>query len=311
MKILVTGGTGQVGQELIRTLAPLGEVLAPPRQVLDLADLDRVDAYLQAHQPALIVNAAAYTGVDAAESEKKLADRLNHRLPARLARYASDNAARLIHYSSDYVYPGEGDRPWHETDTPAPLSVYGATKLDGDRAVEESGARHLILRTSWVYGHRGRNFMNTMLRLGCERDHLGVVNDQIGAPTPAQLIATVTALMIRPWEEGTLADGVYHLATRGATSWHGFAQEIFRLAAGADVPLRIDPEAVGGIPTSDYPTPAARPLNSRLALDKLENALKVTLPDWHSQLTLTLQDRLQGNLISDDPLKGKAVQDDT
>jgi len=311
MKILVTGGTGQVGYELVRRLSPLGHIIAPDRRTLDLVNADQVNVFLQAHQPALIVNAAAYTAVDAAEKECELAERLNHQLPAQLAGYASRHGAKLVHYSSDYVYSGSGHEPWRETGPTEPLSVYGRTKLAGDEAIQKSGAQYLILRTSWVYGARGRNFMNTMLRLGCERDRLGVVNDQIGAPTPARLIATVTALMIRPWEEGALADGVYHLAARGATSWHGFAQEIFRLAAGAGVPLRIDPEAVAGIPTSDYPTPAARPLNSRLALDKLENALKVTLPDWHSQLALTLQDRRQGNLISDDPLKGKAVQDDT
>lgn len=292
MKILVTGGTGQVGYELVRALSPLGEALAPTRQALELTDHDQVETYLRTHRPAMIVNAAAYTAVDGAESDSELADRLNHRLPDQLARYAHDCQARLIHFSSDYVYPGSGDQPWRETDTAAPLSVYGKTKLAGDQAIQASGASHLILRTSWVYGARGNNFLATMLRLGRERDRLGIVNDQLGAPTPARLIATTTLLALREWQRGTMEDGLYHLATRGETSWHEFACEIFRLAREAGEPMAITPDGVAPIPTRDYPTPATRPLNSRLAVAKLEKTLGITLPDWRAQLALTLEEYL-------------------
>src|SRR5690554_6736381 len=196
MKILVTGGSGQVGFELRRSLCLLGNVLAPTRQELDLANPKAVDHWLAQYRPDLIVNAAAYTAVDRAEEEPELARRLNAELPGQLAEYSAERGQRLVHYSSDYVYSGSGDSPWHESDAPGPLSVYGQTKLEGDRAIQASGGEHLIFRTSWVYGARGHNFMKTMLRLGRERDTLKVVSDQIGAPTPARLIAQVTALAL-------------------------------------------------------------------------------------------------------------------
>nr|WP_299241753.1 dTDP-4-dehydrorhamnose reductase [uncultured Halomonas sp.] len=288
MKIFVTGGSGQVGFELLRQLCLLGDVLAPGRVELDLADGDAVSAWLERQQPELIINAAAYTAVDKAESEPKMARRLNVELPAQLADYCHERQAMLVHYSSDYVYPGTGTMPWQEESDTGPLSVYGRTKLEGDEAVMASRCRHLIFRTSWVYSARGSNFMKTMLRLGRERDAFKVVADQIGAPTPARLIALVTQLAL----ERGIASGVYHLAPRDTTSWHGFAQAIFELAQAHGETLAITPQAVSAIPTSDYPTPAERPLNSRLQLDKLEQALDITLPDWRSQLELTLSENL-------------------
>ncbi|MDT0500417.1 MULTISPECIES: dTDP-4-dehydrorhamnose reductase [unclassified Halomonas] len=292
MKILVTGGNGQVGFELQRQLCLLGEVYAPDRAELDLADAAAVDQWLKAHQPTLIVNAAAYTAVDRAEEEPELARRLNAELPAQLAAYSAARGLWLVHYSSDYVYSGDGEAPWQEESATCPLSLYGQTKLAGDEAVQASGCAHLIFRTSWVYGARGNNFMKTMLRLGRERDALKVVSDQVGAPTPARLTAQVTTLAIPLLLRAELTSGVYHLAPRGETSWHGFACEIFRQALESGEALAITPGNVAPIPTAEYPTPAQRPQNSRLAVDKLEKALGLTLPDWHSQLELTLEEYL-------------------
>lgn len=288
MRILLTGANGQVGFELERQLCLLGEVLAPRRQELDLANEEAVAAWLEAKRPALIINAAAYTAVDKAESEFEPARRLNVELPAQLAAYCASRKVPLVHYSSDYVYPGKGHEPWQERDPTAPLSVYGQTKLEGDQAIDASGCQHLIFRTSWVYSARGNNFMKTMVRLGREREALSVVADQIGAPTPARLIAQLTGLAL----ERQIPSGTYHLAPRGETSWHGFACEIFRLALAQGEALTIQPANVTAIPTADYPTPAQRPLNSRLSLGKLETALDRELPYWQQQLKLTLQEFL-------------------
>jgi dTDP-4-dehydrorhamnose reductase len=304
MKILVTGSNGQVGFELKRQLCLLREVLAPERAELDLADAAAVDRWLEANRPTLIVNAAAYTGVDKAEEEPELARRLNAELPAQLAEYSTAHGQWLVHYSSDYVYPGSGEALWEEGSATGPLGVYGQTKLAGDEAVQASGCEHLIFRTSWVYSARGNNFMKTMLRLGREREALKVVGDQIGAPTPARLIAQVTALALHrlpltnhhspltihdsPLTIHSEMAGIYHLAPRGETSWHGFASEIFRQAAEYGEALAITPDNVAPIPTAEYPTPAQRPLNSRLSLDKLEQALGIQLPGWQEQLALTL-----------------------
>ena len=287
-RILILGGNGQVGFELRRSFAPFGEVHAPCRSDVDVSDLDAVAALIDTWQPQLILNAAAWTAVDKAEEEREGAMRLNAELPALLAQKASALGAILVHYSSDYVYPGDGDQAWREDSPTAPLSVYGESKLAGDEAVLASDCRHLVFRTSWVYAARGNNFMKTMLKLGRERDSLNIVNDQIGAPTPARLIAQLTCEALRQ----QIASGLYHLAPRGTTSWHGFAQSIFRQAIEQGETLAIDPQTLGGIPTADYPTPATRPLNSRLALEKLESALGLTLPDWQSQLALTLQEHL-------------------
>lgn len=292
MKILITGGTGQVGFELQRRLACLGEIVAPSRAELDLADATAVADYVETLAPGIIVNAAAYTAVDKAEEEPELARRLNAELPEQLATYASARQVPLVHYSSDYVYPGDGDEAWQEESATGPTSVYGTTKLAGDQAVQASGCQHLIMRTSWVYSARGHNFMKTMLRLARERSALKIVNDQIGAPIPARLIADVTLMALQGLQQGRVDGGLYHLAPRGETSWHGFANEIFRLAREAEESLAIDPQQVAGIPTSEYPTPAARPLNSRLSLSKLEYTLSIRLPDWSSQLSLTLDEYL-------------------
>jgi len=293
-KILLLGGTGQVGFELRRALAPLGDVIAPGRKELDLAHPEAVRAFLAIVRPDMIVNAAAWTAVDAAEDHPEAARGLNAILPSELAEYATRQDIPLVHYSSDYVYPGTGEYDWQETDQPAPLSTYGRTKLEGDEAVVQSGAPHLVFRTSWVYAARGRNFMNTMLRLGSERDSLKVVSDQVGAPTPARLIAEVT-LMALHGRDGrpAIPSGVYHLAPRGEASWHGFAREIFARAATLGFDLAISPENVAPIPTRDWPTPARRPLNSRLSVAKLEDALGIQLPDWQRQLALTLEERWQ------------------
>ncbi|NVD37113.1 dTDP-4-dehydrorhamnose reductase [Marinobacter lutaoensis] len=289
MNILLLGKTGQVGFELHRLLAPLGTLVAPDRKALDLSDEQAVSAYLADCRPDLIVNAAAWTAVDAAEEQTEAAMRLNRDLPAQLAAYAAAASCRLVHYSSDYVYPGTGTEPWTENSPTGPLNAYGRSKLAGDEAVMASGADCLIFRTSWVYSARGNNFMKTMLRLGQNRPQLQVVADQIGAPTPACLIAQVTALAVY----GRLDRGLYHLAARGETSWHGFAQEIFRQARAFGQSLAVTPERVDPIPTRDYPTPATRPLNSRLDVSKLERALKIRLPDWQPQLALTLAEYLE------------------
>ncbi|WP_040242801.1 dTDP-4-dehydrorhamnose reductase [Chromohalobacter japonicus] len=292
MTILLLGGSGQVGHELQRSLAPLGEVIAPNRQKLDLSNAGSVTAYLQHVQPLLIVNAAALTAVDAAEERRDAAYRLNAELPAQLAAYARAYGIPLVHYSSDYVYPGDGETPWWEDSSTGPLSVYGASKLAGDEAILSSGARHLIFRTSWVYSARGSNFMKTMLRLGCEREALKVVSDQIGAPTPARLIAEVTLLALHGMRHDVVSEGLYHLSPRGETSWHSFAREIFRLAQASGETLAITPAQVEAITTVEFPTPAKRPLNSRLHLSRLEDALGIELPHWQAQLALTLQELL-------------------
>ncbi|OBA00466.1 dTDP-4-dehydrorhamnose reductase [Halomonas sp. G11] len=289
MKILLLGKTGQVGFELHRSLSSLGTVIAPGRAELDLHKEHAVANYLAYTKPSMIVNAAAWTAVDAAEGKKNEAERLNTGLPAQLAQYAAANSARLFHYSSDYVYPGNGEMPWKENSDTGPLSHYGKTKLKGDEAIEQSSADYVIFRTSWVYSARGSNFMKTMLRLAKSKSELSIVADQIGAPTPARLIAQVTTLAIHR----QLRKGLYHLVPKGETSWYGFAQEIFLLAQKNGEQLTISPDNVYPIPTSDYPTPATRPLNSRMEATKLETALSIQLPDWQSQLELTLCEYLE------------------
>ena len=288
MNILILGGSGQVGFELQRSLATLGLITAPTRTELDLMNPQAVADYLEQAQPNLIANAAAWTAVDAAEERKEEVCRLNAGLPEQLARFAAEQGVLLVHYSSDYVYPGNGTEPWQETSATGPLSVYGQSKLEGDQAIQNSGAEHIIFRTSWVYSARGNNFMKTMLRFGRDKAGLNIVADQMGAPTPARLIAGVTALAIHR----NLKQGLYHLAPRGVTSWCGFAQEIFRLALESGEKLALEPANVAPIPTSDYPTPAKRPLNSRMTLSKLETELGVQMPDWQSQLELTLKEFL-------------------
>lgn len=281
MNILLLGKTGQVGFELHRTLSALGTITSPGREELDLTNEQAVASYLDQHRPNLIVNAAAWTSVDAAEDHQVEAERLNTDLPKQLAEYAVTNRSRLVHYSSDYVYLGNGTIPWQEASPTGPLNHYGKTKLKGDQAIEQSGADYLIFRTSWVYSARGNNFMKTMLRLAENKTELSVVADQIGAPTPARLIAQITALALH----SKLEAGLYHLTPTTETSWQGFAKEVFRLAGKK---TKASP-----IPTSDYPTPATRPLNSRMDVTKLEQALNIRLPAWQNQLELTLSEYLE------------------
>lgn len=282
--ILITGGSGQVGFELQRSLLLQGLLLAPSRLQLNLTDENAVNKYLDTYQPDLIVNAAAYTSVDKAESEPELAHRLNAELPEQLAKWCNAQGKRLIHYSSDYVYPGTGIEPWSEDSPTDPPNTYGRTKLAGDQAILSSGGDALIFRTSWVYSARGHNFMKTMLKLGQDREALKIVNDQIGAPTPARLIAEITALAV----ERRVPSGLYHLAPRGETSWQRFAQAIFERADQEGLSLTVN--SVAGIATSDYPTPATRPLNSRLKVKKLEQALNIELPHWQTVLNLTMKE---------------------
>ncbi|MGB0663331.1 MAG: dTDP-4-dehydrorhamnose reductase [Pontibacterium sp.] len=294
MKIFLTGSSGQVGFELLRDLSTIGVVTAPSRQELDLSDTAAVSSFLEQLQPDLIVNPAAWTAVDAAEGNEVGATLLNQSLPEALSLYAKQQQTPIIHFSTDYVYPGNGDSPWSEESETGPLSIYGRTKLAGDNTIKQSGVPHLIFRTSWVYAARGNNFLRTMLRLGMERESLSVVNDQIGAPTPARLISCITLLAATRLLSNTIETGTYHLVTNGYTSWHGFAKEIFQQVQGR-LPLSIDPVALQGIPSSEYPTPATRPLNSRLDVSKLEAALGIQMPTWQSQLKLTLDEYLQHN----------------
>lgn len=289
MNIVLLGKTGQVGFELHRTLSPLGRIDAPSRSELDLMSELAVNDYLNSKKPDLIVNAAAWTAVDDAEEYQAEAQRLNAELPAQLASYAVDGNIRLVHYSSDYVYPGTGTLPWVETSPTGPLSVYGETKLAGDHAVEHSGADYLIFRICWVYSARGNNFMKTMLRLAKSKTELNIVADQIGTPTPARLIAQVSTLAIRD----ELKCGVYQLASKGETSWYGFATEIFNQAVQMGETLLLTQDNARSINTLNYPTPARRPANSRMNVSKLENALNIELPDWQSQLTITLAEYLE------------------
>jgi dTDP-4-dehydrorhamnose reductase len=302
MKILLLGKNGQVGWELQRSLAVLGEVVALDRRGADglcgdLADLAGLARTVQVVRPQVIVNAAAHTAVDKAESEPELAHALNAVAPGLLAREAARQQAWLVHYSTDYVFDGSGDAPWKEGDATGPLSVYARSKLEGEQAIAVSGCRHLILRTSWVYGARGGNFAKTMLRLAAEREQLTVIDDQIGAPTGADLLADVTAHAIRhvlpPMRRNDLTlPGIYHVAAGGETSWHGYARFVLRLAQEAGLALRAGPEQVRPIPTSDYPTPAKRPHNSRLDTTLLQNTFGLTLPHWQDGVRRMLAETL-------------------
>ncbi|UJH74102.1 dTDP-4-dehydrorhamnose reductase [Burkholderia cenocepacia] len=288
--ILVTGVNGQVGFELLRSLQGLGRVVACDRSMLDLSDLDRVRSVVRELKPSIIVNPAAYTAVDKAETDVDAARRLNAEVPRAFAEEAARLGAALVHYSTDYVFDGTKEGAYVETDATNPQNVYGLTKLEGEQAIAATGCAHLILRTSWVYGRRGKNFLLTMLKLGSERPELRVVADQVGAPTWSKTIATATAHIVAQALAADDADwwaqrsGVYHFTSAGATSWHGFAEAIFAQAMGERAP-RVLP-----IPASDYPVPARRPSNSRLSHDKLTEAFGLRLPDWADALTLCLSE---------------------
>ena len=296
MKILLLGKNGQVGWELQRSLAPLGELIALDRhsvgQCGDLSNLAGLADTVRAIRPDVIVNAAAHTAVDRAESEPELANTLNALAPGVLAQEAAQVGALLVHYSTDYVFDGSGERPWQESDTPAPLSVYGHSKLAGERRIQSAGVRHLIFRTSWVYGARGGNFAKTMLRLAQERERLTVINDQFGAPTGADLLADVTAHAIRQVLAHPQDAGLYHLAAAGATTWHAYAQHVLAQARLEKPTLPIKATEVAPVLTSAFPTPARRPLNSRLSTQHLQSTFGLTLPPWQQGVNRMLAEVL-------------------
>ncbi len=288
-KILLTGCGGQLGRELKRSLACLGEVVACERRQLDLAMAESLRTALREIDPTVIVNAAAYTAVDKAESEPAVAAAINAVAPGILAEEAKRLGALLIHYSTDYVFDGTKATPYTEDDTPAPLSAYGRSKLAGEQTIAAAGGRHLVFRTSWVYGLHGANFMKTMLRLGrrsCETgDELRVVGDQVGAPTWTRHLADVTALLLARKD---LPSGLYHLAAAGETSWHGYAEAIFAEAQRSG--LMEKSPVVHRITSADYPLPAPRPANSRLDCAKFRHDFNLALPDWRIGLADCLAD---------------------
>lgn len=287
MKILLLGKNGQVGWELQRSLSVLGDLVAldfdtPGPWQADFGKPDALPALVQAVAPDVIVNAAAHTAVDKAESEPDLARTINATAPGVLAREAAARGAWLVHYGTDYVFDGSGSAPRTEDAATGPLSVYGRTKLEGEEAIRAAGGRHLILRTSWVYAARGGNFAKTMLKLAAEREQLKVIDDQVGAPTGADLLADVTAHALRAAMAQPALAGTYHCVAGGETSWHGYARFAIEWARAAGVPVKVAADAIHPIPTSEYPTPARRPLNSRLDTRKLQQAFGLRLPHWQA-----------------------------
>lgn len=298
MKILLLGKNGQVGWELQRALAPLGHVIALDRNSIaapngalwtgDLSQLNALGQTVLDIKPDVIINAAAYTAVDKAESEQELATLINTHAPERLAELALQLNALLIHYSTDYVFDGSGEKARSETDMVGPLSVYGKSKLNGELVIQNSGCAHIIFRTSWVYAAKGNNFAKTMLKLAAEREKLSVINDQIGAPTSAELIADVTAHVIRQNCAAKTTSGVYHLTAAGETSWYEYATYVIQSAREMGVNLKVS--EVSEIPTTEYPTPAKRPLNSRLNCDKLCTEFNLYLPHWKEGVQRMLEE---------------------
>ena len=298
MKALLLGANGQVGQELLRALAPLGQVVATTRsgvlpngkacEVADFNQPDSLAVLLQRIRPDVVVNAAAYTAVDRAEEDQEAAWRANADSPGVLARWCAQEKVPLVHYSTDYVFDGQGQRPYREDDVTAPLGVYGASKLAGEEAIRAAGGRHLIFRTAWVYASHGQNFLRTMLRVGAEREELKVVADQIGTPTPAALIADATAQAIQHPAE---LSGTWHLTANGETSWHGFAAAIFAGAQARGLIARAP--KVLPITTAEYPTKAKRPAYSRLDTGRLQADLGIVLPDWQEGLARVMDELAQ------------------
>jgi len=296
MKILLLGKNGQVGWELQRSLATLGEVVALDFDSTGLnADFSRPEsltATVQAVRPDVIVNSAAHTAVDKAESEPELARAINATAPGVLARAAAALGAMLVHYSTDYVFDGSGQTPRTEDAPTGPLNVYGRTKLEGETLIRASGCRHLILRTSWVYAARGGNFARTMLRLAAEREALTVIADQFGAPTGADLLADVTAHALRQLQHRPDCAGTYHAVAAGETHWHGYACHVIEWARAHGHPLMVAPEAIKPVATTAFPTPAARPLNSRLDTRKLRETFGLALPPWQQGIERMLTEVL-------------------
>ena len=283
MKILLLGKNGQVGWELQRSLAPLGEVLALDRRSTshcgDMTNLEGLAETVRVFRPDVVVNAAAYTAVDKAETDQQTADLVNALAPEVLARSCEAIGADLVHFSTDYVFDGTGQKPWVESDATGPVNVYGHSKLAGEQGIAKQGAKHVIFRTSWVYGTQGGNFAKTMLRLAQEREKMAVINDQFGAPTGAALLADITALSL---QQAQPLSGIYHLAAAGETTWHAYAEYVLQTAKLLKPDLHYTAKEVAAVPTSAFPTPAARPLNSRLDCSKLENALQLKLPAWQT-----------------------------
>jgi dTDP-4-dehydrorhamnose reductase len=293
MRILLTGCNGQVGWELNRALLPLGTVFPLSRLQLDLADLNDLRLAVQKFSPDVIVNAAAYTAVDKAETEQALAFRINAEAPGVLAEEAKRNGALLIHYSTDYVFDGTKNAVYTEADPTNPINIYGQSKLDGEKTIQAIGGDHLILRTSWVYAARGNNFLKTILRLAAEREVLNIVDDQIGSPTWARLIAETTAHMLRQSlserVQGRFGSGIYHLTSRGETSWYGFARAIVDIARQQGNPA-LKNRVINPLSTTDYPLPATRPANSRLSTERLQQHFQLELPPWTDALKLCMED---------------------
>ena len=290
MKILVTGTSGQVGGELLKTLAGFGELLAPQRAEMDLAHAPSIREYVRKHQPAWIINPAAYTAVDKAESDTQAAHAINAEAPRVLGEEAARLGIPVVHFSTDYVFPGTGTTPWRESDQPAPLGTYGCTKLEGERALAASGAAHVILRTSWVYGATGKNFLRTILKAAAERPELRIVADQHGAPTTAGDLARLTAAIVHQCADGIPEEkqGVFHAANAGETTWFGFAEAIVAAArdsAPGKAWARLTP-----ISTAEYPTPARRPANSRLDCSRLREVFGQELPDWQTGLAGVMEE---------------------
>lgn len=300
MKILLFGKNGQVGWELQRALACMGEVVALDRSGInglcgDLAQLEGLADCVRAVAPHVIVNAAAYTAVDKAESNAALAQQINGVAPSVLAREAERLGAWLVHYSTDYVFDGTGNCPWHEDHPTSPLSIHGRTKRAGEAAIAANSDRFLIFRTSWVYATRGNNFAKTMLHLAKDRDTLNVVSDQIGAPTGADLVADITALALRQVSsssDSTELSGIYHLAAAGETSWHGYARFVLENARHRGISLKVLPDQMGAISTDEYATPACRPRNSRLNTAKLQQTFNVHMPPWRQGVERMLSEIL-------------------
>lgn len=301
MKILLLGKNGQVGWELQRALAPLGEVIACDRNRVDLENFSELRQLVRSVAPEIIVNAAAYTAVDSAESELERAHRINHHAVALLAEESLALNAWLIHYSSDYVFDGARSGFYREDDPAAPQSVYGESKLAGEQAIRDSGCRHFIFRTGWVYAMRGHNFAKTMLKLARQRDELKVVCDQIGAPTGAELIADVTAFclyrLVNNQDLSGSLSGVYHLAAGGETSWHGYARWLLSEAARYGLPLRVSAGQIQAISSVEFPLPAKRPANSRLDTEKLRTTFGLTLPDWQQPVSRLVAELTQPGLL--------------
>ncbi|MDT8363895.1 MAG: dTDP-4-dehydrorhamnose reductase [Nitrosomonas sp.] len=292
MKILLLGKNGQVGWELQRSLAPLGELIALDRHDRqycgDLTDQVGITRTLQAIQPDIIVNAAAYTAVDKAENDVDAVFHINAQAPGLLACQARRTGASLIHFSTDYVFDGSGNHFWHESDLAAPLNVYGRSKLQGETAIAESGCNHLILRTSWVYSAQGHNFAKTILRLAQEREQLTIINDQTGAPTGAELLADVTAQAIPKLLKYPELSGLYHVAAQGEATWHTYASFLLDFAREQQVPIKVKPENIVPIETRNFTTAAKRPLNSRLDTEKFRDTFQLHLPPWQNGVTRML-----------------------